>query len=217
MAYIDEVTGAVDGVCESCHISLVGGKIDTLMADITADPPVGYSGDLLEDSEIELLNNMCAGAYNVQFGDLLDGILTASQTYIDVELVSDADKNVLNSICEGFRLAGVGTLLQNAAVIVNSMAEFDEAKMLTFAIGAATGTIDEEAKTVAITVANGTNVTALASTFTVSPEAVTTVGAVTQISGTTTNNFTNPVTYRVTSQNESAYSDYVVTVAIAEA
>lgn len=95
--------------------------------------------------------------------------------------------------------------------------ENTEHQLLTFAIGAASGTIDEEAKTVAVTVANGTDVAALVSTFTVSAEAVTTVGAVTQVSGETTNNFTSPVTYRVTSQDESAYSDYVVTVTIAQA
>lgn len=95
--------------------------------------------------------------------------------------------------------------------------ENTEHQLLTFAIGAATGTIDEEAKTVAVTVANGTDVTTLISTFTVSAESATTVGAVTQTSGVTVNNFTNPVTYRVTSQDESAYSDYVVTVTVAPA
>ena len=213
MAYIDEVTGAVDGVCESCHISLVGTKIDTLMADITADPPVGYSGDLLEDSEIELLNNMCAGAYNVQFGDLLDGILTASQTYIDVELVSDDDKNVLNSICEGFRLAGVGTLLQNAAVIVNSMAEYDEANMLTFAIhgvSGATGTIGTN--TIAVNVPYNTPLTNLVADFTVSDGAVVTVSGTEQTSGTSTQDYTNPVVFVVTSQTGEATKSYTTTI-----
>lgn len=213
MAYIDEVTGAVDGVCESCHIALVGGKIDTLMADITADPPVGYSGDLLEEEEIELLNNMCAGAYNVQFGDLLDGILTASQTYIDVELVSDADKNVLNSICEGFHRAGIGTLLQNAAVIVNSMAEYDEANMLTFAIHGitgATGTIG--ANTIAVNVPYNTTVTNLVADFTVSDGAVVTVSGTEQTSGLSEQDYTSPVAFVVTSQTGDVTKTYTATI-----
>ena len=136
-----------------------------------------------------------------------------AQTYIDVELVSDADKNVLNSICEGFHRAGVGTLLQNAAVIVNSMAEYDEADMLMFSIHGvtgATGTIGTN--TIAVNVPYNTTLTNLVADFTTSDGAVVTVSDVTQTSGTSTQNYINPVAFVVTSQTGDVTKTFTTTV-----
>ena len=80
-------------------------------------------------------------------------------------------------------------------------------------IPAVTGTIDEGAKTIALTVPFGTDVTALVATFTTTGSSVK-VGAVVQTSGTTPNNFTNPVTYTVTAADASTQA-YTVTVSIA--
>jgi formylglycine-generating enzyme required for sulfatase activity len=90
------------------------------------------------------------------------------------------------------------------------------AKVLTafsFTSPAATGTINEAAKTVAVTVPFGTVVTALIATFT-STGASVKVGSTVQTSGVTANNFTNPVTYTVVAVDEST-QDYVVTVTVA--
>jgi uncharacterized repeat protein (TIGR02543 family) len=57
----------------------------------------------------------------------------------------------------------------------------------------ATGTINETAKTIAISVPYGTAVTSLVAAFTTTGASVK-VGSVTQVSGTTANNFTGPVT-----------------------
>ncbi len=59
----------------------------------------------------------------------------------------------------------------------------------------------------------GTSVTNLVATFTTTGQSVT-VASVTQISGQTENNFTNPVTYVVTSGNGSS-ANYTVTVTVA--
>lgn len=83
----------------------------------------------------------------------------------------------------------------------------------SFASPAVVGTINESAKTVAVTVPYGTNVSALVATF-VSTGASVKVGSTTQVSGTTTSNFTNSVTYTVTAADGST-QDYVVTVTIA--
>ncbi|MBN1410133.1 MAG: SUMF1/EgtB/PvdO family nonheme iron enzyme [Spirochaetales bacterium] len=83
----------------------------------------------------------------------------------------------------------------------------------SFASPAATGVINEGAKTIAVTVPYGTNVTALVATFTTTGASVK-VGSTTQVSGTTANNFTNPVTYTVTAADSST-QDYTVTVTIA--
>ena len=78
---------------------------------------------------------------------------------------------------------------------------------------AVTGTIDETAKTVALTVPYGTSVTALIAAFAATGASVK-VGSTAQTSGTTTNNFTSPVTYTVTAADGST-QNYVVTVTVA--
>ena len=91
------------------------------------------------------------------------------------------------------------------------------AKALTafrFSNPAVSGTITESAKTVALTVPFGTDVTALVATFTVSSGASAKVGSTAQVSGTTANNFTSPITYTVVAGDGSTQA-YVVTVTIA--
>jgi len=82
-----------------------------------------------------------------------------------------------------------------------------------FSLNGVTGTINETAKTIAVTVPNGTNVTALAATFATTGASVK-VGGVAQTSGTTLNNFTSPVVYTVTAGDAST-ALYTVTVTIA--
>jgi uncharacterized repeat protein (TIGR02543 family) len=76
-----------------------------------------------------------------------------------------------------------------------------------------TGTVDQSAHTVAVTVPYGTTVTALVATFTCSEGASVTVGNTAQTSGTTENNFTNAVTYTVTAEDGSTQT-YAVTVTV---
>jgi glycopeptide antibiotics resistance protein len=78
---------------------------------------------------------------------------------------------------------------------------------------AVTGTINETAHTIALTVPFGTNVTALVATFTTTGASVK-VDAMAQVSGTTANNFTSPVTYTVTAADASTQA-YIVTVTVA--
>ena len=87
-------------------------------------------------------------------------------------------------------------------------------KALTaYSLAGVTGTINETAKTIAVTMPSGTNVTALAATFTTSGATVK-VSTVAQTSGTTANNFTNPVVYTVTAADSST-ATYTVTVTVA--
>ena len=85
---------------------------------------------------------------------------------------------------------------------------------LTFSLVAETddATIDTDAHTIDIEVAHGTTVTALVATFTLSPNATAVVGSTAQVSGTTANNFTSPVTYTITSE-AGLEQEWVVTVA----
>src|SRR5690606_33636520 len=70
-----------------------------------------------------------------------------------------------------------------------------------------TGTVDESAKTIALTVPYGTDVTALVPT-------ITHTGASVSPNSSTAQNFTNPVTYTVKAADNST-QEYVVTVTVA--
>ena len=92
------------------------------------------------------------------------------------------------------------------------------AKALTafsFATPAATGSIEEGAKAIAVAVPYATDVKALVAAFVTTGVSVK-VGATAQVSGTTPNDFTSPVTYVVTADDGTSAS-YVVTVTAAEA
>ena len=85
------------------------------------------------------------------------------------------------------------------------------AKTITaYSLNGVAGTINETAKTIAVTMPFGTNVTALVATFTTTGASVKVVAAL-QTSGTTANNFTSPVVYTVTAADNSTAA-YTVTV-----
>jgi hypothetical protein len=71
--------------------------------------------------------------------------------------------------------------------------------------------IDEDAKTIVVTVPHGTNVTNLKASFTASAFSTVTVDGVAQTSGTTENDFSSPKMYTVTANNGTT-SEYTVTV-----
>lgn len=94
------------------------------------------------------------------------------------------------------------------------------AKVMTaFSFAATPGTITSTAigtisgTAIAVTVPYGTNVTALVATFTNSDLSTVTVNGVTQISGTTPNNFSAPLSYLVTAEN-GTIATYTVTVTV---
>lgn len=87
--------------------------------------------------------------------------------------------------------------------------------ILSYSFAEQTGVavIDTAAKTVNIEVEYGTDVTALVATFSLSEGATAAVGATPQVSGTTANNFTSPVTYVVTALDAST-QNWTVTVTV---
>ena len=84
-----------------------------------------------------------------------------------------------------------------------------------YSLAAQTGpaVIDSTNHTVAMTVKSGTDVTNLVATFTLPVGASAQVGSTAQVSGTTSNNFTNPVIYKVTGADGSE-QDWTVTVTV---
>jgi len=89
-----------------------------------------------------------------------------------------------------------------------------ETDILTYSFPEQTGpaTINPTAHTVNIEVGNGTVMTGLVATFTLSTGADAAIAAVPQVSGTTANNFTAPVTYTITAEDGTTTQDWVVTV-----
>lgn len=76
--------------------------------------------------------------------------------------------------------------------------------------------IDEDAKTIEVTVPYGTDVSDLKASFTASGFSTVSVGSAEQTSGTTVNDFSSPVVYRVTA-NDGTTTDYTVTVTVTPA
>lgn len=76
------------------------------------------------------------------------------------------------------------------------------------------GIVDDSAHTVSVEVPYGTDVTALVATFAVSDGASVKIDGIVQTSGTTPNNFTNPVTYTVTAEDGSK-QNYTAAVTVA--
>jgi len=101
----------------------------------------------------------------------------------------------------------------NSNVAPNSAKAVTAYSLAIPAGGTATGTVDETAKTIAVTMPFGTNVTALVATFESTGGSVT-VGGLPQVSGTTANNFATPVAYSVAA-TDGTTAAYTVTVAVA--
>ena len=110
-----------------------------------------------------------------------------------------------------------GSTIRNWVVTVTEeMVLNNETDILTYSFGIPPQTgnadINSSLGTIDIEVESGTDLTNLVSTFTLSDGASVKVGGVTQQSGTTANNFTNPVTYSVTAEDGSTIRNWVVTV-----
>jgi hypothetical protein len=73
------------------------------------------------------------------------------------------------------------------------------------------GTIDQALKTIKATVPHATILTPMIATFTASPGVSVTVGSVTQVSGSTQNDYTLPVSYKVTAADDS-YATYTALI-----
>jgi len=99
--------------------------------------------------------------------------------------------------------------IQDYTVIV-TVASTSAKAITAFTFPTSTATaIDEVAHTITVTVPLGTDLTTLVATFDTTGASVS-VGSTVQVSGTTSNNFTDPVTYTVTAADGTT-QDYIVT------
>jgi len=111
-----------------------------------------------------------------------------------------------------------GTTTQDWVVTITKAAEpSHEANITAYSINGVNGVINSGDHTISVTLPYGTNVTNLVATFTLSTNATAKVGGVDQVSGTTPNDFTNPVIYTVTAEDGTSTQDWVVTVTVTPA
>ncbi|WP_421764969.1 BspA family leucine-rich repeat surface protein [Ekhidna sp.] len=97
--------------------------------------------------------------------------------------------------------------------VVTVTVDPNEATAFTaFSFAEQTGSATIGDGTILVEVANGTDLTNLVSTFSLSTGASAVVGVTSQVSGSTSNDFTNPVTYTVTAEDGVTTQDWVVTV-----
>ena len=114
-----------------------------------------------------------------------------------------------------YTVTALDNSVQNYLVTVTKAAARTEKSILSFAFNGispiVTGTINEFSLTINVIVHFSTDLTNLVATFTNSVLSRVTVSGVNQISATTANDFSNPVTYRVIAEN-GTNQDYLVTV-----
>ena len=137
--------------------------------------------------------------------------MTGESVYVDsnVQTTGETPNDFSYPVVYTVKGADASTTTYTVTVTV---APSSEKAFETFSLGAFTGTINEAAKTIAVIVPLGTNVTALIATFTITGESVS-IGSTVQTNGQTPNDFTNPVVYTVKAADASTIP-YTVTVTL---
>ena len=215
MAYHDSDMELLSKCCEGCRLSGIAEKLDTLVYDL--DSGVGYSGTLLSSAEIAYLDGMCIGTANL--GTILNGILTASQTYDVATPISAAVKASLNNCCVAFHSNLVGDVIDSCITLINATQEYDESfinSLYFTGFSDYPAIIDDEGETILVELPYGSTKTALVANFTTSTGASVLNGESVLTSGTGAVDYTNPVTLTCLSHDESTSLDYVTTVNILE-
>ncbi len=164
-------------------------------------------------------------ALTVPYGTVLTGLVatftTSPQSTVTVAGAPQTSGTTANNFTAAVTYTVVAEDATTQAYVVTvSVTPISSAKAITaFSFAGLTpavvGVINESAKTIALTVPYGTNVTALVATFVASPFATVKVATNPQTSATTPNNFTTPVAYDVFAQDGTSVT-YIVTVTIYE-
>ena len=160
-------------------------------------------------------------AVTVPYGTAVDGLVatfTTTGSSVNIGGTGQTSGTTANNFSNPvtYTVVAADTTTQNYTVTVT--VALNPARAITsFTIPAQVGTttIDESAHTVALTMPYGTNRNGLVATFTTTGSSVK-VGDTVQVSGSTPNNFTSAVTYKVIAADLSEQA-YVVTASIATA
>ncbi|UCG28612.1 MAG: T9SS type A sorting domain-containing protein [Bacteroidales bacterium] len=212
-----------------------GGREVTIELDNDFITPEEQLADLWEYNYRSLLNYMEQSLFGIH-GTVTDSVTGAPLKARIVVPDHDADSSHVFSdslsgeyhrlIFEGtYRLQvsapGYHTKVLEGILVENRMAtttpiqlvSIYEKNFLSFSIPGQTvpSVIDTIEHTVSVTVPEGTGLTGLTASFTLSPGASATILSIPQVSGISTNDFTNPITYKITG-GDGTTQDWVVTV-----
>ena len=207
---VDYTVVAADGTTATYTVT-VAVAIDTSKA-ITAYSLAGTPGIINEPAKTI--------AVTVPYGTnvtALAAAYTTTGTGVKVGVVVQSSGITMNDFTGQVAYTVTAADTSTAAYTVTVVVAHNFAKAVTsysfVGYPGVTGTIDETAKSISLTMPAGTDKTALIALFT-STGASVNVGGAAQTSGTTANNFTNPVRYTVTAANGTT-AIYTVTVAVA--
>ncbi len=136
-----------------------------------------------------------------------------------VGIPTDANANVV--VTDAAKLPGTTTVdvtAEDGATTLQYTINFtvtnNETDIIAYSFAEQTypATINATAHTVDIEVASDTDVTTLIATFTLSVGATADINGITQVSSTTSNDFTTPITYTITAEDETTTQDWIITV-----
>jgi MAM domain, meprin/A5/mu/Secretion system C-terminal sorting domain/Fibronectin type III domain/Proprotein convertase P-domain len=138
-------------------------------------------------------------------------------SHYDSNNINDLEVTFLNAAFVGGSAANIANYSDTNLVVDYIDQASDSTDILAYSFVEQTGpaTIDANNHTVDIEVANGTSLSYLVATYTLSGGATTTVFSSTQTSGVSNLDFTFPVTYNVLAEDSIATQDWVITVSIA--
>ncbi|MDY0279553.1 MAG: T9SS type A sorting domain-containing protein [Salinivirgaceae bacterium] len=213
---------------------ILGAESLTIIPEIPALYANVSGGYLLEETEI--LSYTIAGQVGASVFDLDNKTIEISMPY-DVDITSLAPEFTLSlgataTVNDSLQESGVTEvdfimpveyMIQNntnetlwTVTVLNEPAP--QADFIDFSVFAQLGQaiINNDAQTVAVTVAFGTDITGLVPTFTISEGATAFVDTVLQVSEETINDFTQPVIYSIHSSDDLLNKDWTVTVTIAD-
>ena len=160
-------------------------------------------------SQVGVLKNTSSGSTIGFAGEVLYGTLVSylPMTFISGDLDNDGESDLAGSIRSN-------SVDDNKVAVLRNHHSQSEISTFSFAEQVEAATIDATAKTIDITVEGVPDLTGLVASFDLSYGATATVASTSQTSGTTSNNFTDPVTYSILAEDGSTSQDWVVTVVL---
>ena len=209
------IAGSAFGDIRNCYNT---GKISGAITDGNANRAaiLGYANAETGSNDTAIYHSYAMEADSVSVGGQDEKITVSNDTTLMAaeQMKSQAFVDTLNAYTRPRTLVGVTFALpaegeNHGYPVVASCSRVQnyEAAIHAFTLAGRQGAIDEEKHTISVFLPYGTAVTAL------TPEIETSQGA--QLDKTGAQDFTNPVSYQVTSEDGSASVAYTVTVTVA--
>jgi hypothetical protein len=180
------------------------------IADLDGDGKTDLAIANQSSNTLSILRNTSTAAGTISYASKVDFTTGTSPQSV---AIGDFDGDGKSDLAVANNNSGNVSIFRNAIVASASTATDFTAFSLSEQTGA--GTINTIDHTVAIEVTAGTSLTALIPTFTLSNGASVKVGATSQVSATTSNDFSSAVIYAVTAEDGTTTQNWTVTVTAA--